>query len=93
MEDEVYNYGSFKQSKMFSKGVTCSDCHDPHSVKLKLDGDKVCLQCHAAEKYAAAAHSRHEAVSPPPGCPSCHMPTRTYMVVRMRPDSAHDVRA
>src|SRR5208283_1861976 len=37
MEDEVYNYGSFKQSKMFSKGVTCSDCHDPHSAKLRLD--------------------------------------------------------
>jgi hypothetical protein len=32
MEDEVYNYGSFRQSKMFAAGVTCSDCHDPHSV-------------------------------------------------------------
>ena len=35
MEDEVYNYGSFKQSKMFAKGVTCSDCHDPHSSRLR----------------------------------------------------------
>ncbi len=26
MRDEVYNYGSFKQSKMFAAGVTCSDC-------------------------------------------------------------------
>src|SRR3954452_5986017 len=25
MRDEVYNYGSFKQSKMFAAGVTCSD--------------------------------------------------------------------
>ena len=31
MIDEVYNYGSFKQSKMFAAGVTCSDCHEPHS--------------------------------------------------------------
>ena len=36
MQDEVYNYGSFKQSKMFAAGVTCSDCHDPHSAKLKV---------------------------------------------------------
>ena len=86
MEDEVYNYGSFKQSKMFAKGVTCSDCHDPHSSKLKLPGDGVCLTCHAPEKYAVAAHSRHEGVNPPVGCPDCHMPTRTYMVVHPRHD-------
>ena len=86
MEDEVYNYGSFKQSKMFAKGVTCSDCHDPHSAKLKLPGDGVCLQCHAAEKYAVAAHSRHDGVDPPVGCPACHMPPRTYMVVDPRHD-------
>ena len=91
MQDEVYNYGSFKQSKMFSKGVTCSDCHDPHSAKLRLDGDKVCLQCHAADKYAVATHRRHEGVDPPPGCPSCHMPTRTYMVVDPRHDHSFRV--
>ena len=53
MRDEVYNYGSFKQSKMFAAGVTCSDCHEPHSAKLRAPGDGVCLQCHAADKYAA----------------------------------------
>ena len=31
MLDEVYNYGSFKQSRMFAAGVTCSDCHEPHA--------------------------------------------------------------
>ncbi len=86
MEDEVYNYGSFKQSRMFAKGVTCSDCHDPHSTKLKAPGDGVCLQCHASDKYAVAAHSRHRGVDPPVGCPACHMPTRTYMVVDRRHD-------
>ena len=44
-------------------GVTCSDCHEPHSAKLRASGDGVCLQCHAPEKYAVAAHSRHEGVS------------------------------
>ena len=86
MLDEVYNYGSFKQSKMFAAGVTCSDCHEPHSAKLRASGDGVCLQCHAPDKYAAAAHHRHEGVSPPLGCASCHMPARTYMVVDRRHD-------
>ena len=64
MLDEVYNYGSFKQSRMFAAGVTCSDCHDPHSAKLRAAGDGVCLQCHAPAKYAAASHHRHEGADP-----------------------------
>jgi predicted CXXCH cytochrome family protein len=84
--EEAYNYGAFKQSKMFAAGVTCSDCHDPHSAKLRLSGDNTCLQCHSQEKYAAATHHRHETVSPPLACASCHMPTRNYMLV----DARHD---
>jgi predicted CXXCH cytochrome family protein len=87
MRDEVYNYGSFKQSKMFAAGVTCSDCHDPHTAKLRVAGDGICLQCHAPEKYAAASsHSHHEAVNPPVACASCHMPVHTYMVIDRRHD-------
>jgi predicted CXXCH cytochrome family protein len=86
MQDEVYNYGSFKQSRMFAAGVTCSDCHDPHSDKLKASGDGVCLQCHTSDKYATTAHSHHADVKPPVGCASCHMPTRTYMIVDPRHD-------
>jgi predicted CXXCH cytochrome family protein len=85
MLDEVYNYGSFKQSKMFAKGVTCSDCHDPHSAKLRLPVSQVCLQCHA-DRYAQASHTHHEGVKPAVTCVSCHMPTRTYMVVDQRHD-------
>jgi predicted CXXCH cytochrome family protein len=90
MLDEVYNYGSFKQSKMFAAGVTCSDCHDPHSAKLRLSGDNVCLQCHAADKYTMA-HSHHEGVNPPLACASCHMPARTYMVIDTRHDHSFRV--
>lgn len=87
MRDEVYNYGSFKQSKMFSVGVTCSDCHDPHSAKLRVAADGVCMQCHAPEKYAAgSSHSHHEAVDPPVPCAACHMPAHTYMVIDRRHD-------
>jgi predicted CXXCH cytochrome family protein len=86
MRDEVYDYGSFKQSKMFAAGVTCGDCHEPHGAKLRAPGDGVCLQCHAADKYAAVSHHRHAAASPAPACASCHMPARTYMVVDRRHD-------
>ena len=91
MLDEVYNYGSFKQSKMFAAGVTCGDCHDPHGAKSRAAGDGVCLQCHSSDKYSAAAHHRHEAASPPLSCASCHMPVRTYMVVDRRHDHSFRV--
>jgi predicted CXXCH cytochrome family protein len=86
MLDEVYNYGSFKQSRMFAAGVTCSDCHEPHGAKLLAPGDGVCLQCHSSDKYAAVAHHQHAGANPPLACASCHMPTRTYMVVDPRHD-------
>ena len=59
MRDEVYNYGSFLQSRMYQQGVTCSDCHDPHSGKLREPGNGVCFQCHSAEKYGGQAHTGH----------------------------------
>ena len=90
MLDEVYNYGSFKQSRMYAAGVTCSDCHDPHSAKLKVPGDKVCLQCHA-DTYASSTHNHHEGVTPAVGCVSCHMPERTFMVVDKRHDHSFRV--
>src|SRR5262249_27214557 len=34
IKGEVYEYGSFLQSRMFAAGVTCSDCHDPHRPEL-----------------------------------------------------------
>ena len=45
IQDEVYVYGSFLQSKMYQQGVTCSDCHDPHSLKVSGSEDGVCRQC------------------------------------------------
>ncbi|WP_080663503.1 tetratricopeptide repeat protein [Bradyrhizobium elkanii] len=86
MLDEVYNYGPFKQSKMFAAGVTCSDCHDPHAAKLRAPGDGVCLQCHASDKYEVTSHHHHEGVVPAVACASCHMPVSTYMVIDKRHD-------
>jgi predicted CXXCH cytochrome family protein len=83
--EETYNYGPFKQSKMFAAGVTCSDCHEPHAAKLRAPGDGVCFQCHAPATYAAASHSRHQGAGAP-DCIACHMPVRSYMGVDRRHD-------
>ncbi len=57
--DEVYTWGSFLESRMNAAGVTCSDCHEPHSQKLRAPGNRVCAQCHAPAKYDAATHHFH----------------------------------
>ncbi len=88
--DEVYEYGSFLQSRMFQTGVTCSDCHEPHSLKLRADGNAVCGQCHQATAFDSESHHHHPANSPGAQCANCHMPTRTYMVVDLRRD--HGIR-
>ncbi len=84
--EEPYNYTPFKQGKMFAAGVTCGDCHEPHSAKLRSPGEGVCLQCHAPDKYADVKHRHHASADPPPACTSCHMQSRTYMVVDPRHD-------
>lgn len=86
MRDEVYVHGSFLQSRMHAKGVSCSDCHDPHTQKLRAPGNAVCGQCHAPARFDAPAHHRHAAGSPGAACAACHMPTTTYMVVDPRHD-------
>jgi tetratricopeptide (TPR) repeat protein len=86
IDGEVYVYGSFLQSRMYRAGVTCSDCHDPHSLALKTPGNGVCQQCHAAEKYETVAHHFHPPGSAGASCVECHMPAKNYMVVDPRRD-------
>lgn len=86
IREEVYVYGSFLQSKMFEKGVVCTDCHDPHSARLKVDGNALCSSCHAPAVYDSEAHTFHASGTPGSNCVDCHMPARTYMVVDPRRD-------
>ena len=90
IKGEVYEYGSFIQSRMFHEGVTCSDCHDPHSSKLRADGNALCLQCHLSQKYDSPSHHFHKIGTTASHCVECHMPTRTYMVIDARRD--HSIR-
>lgn len=90
IRDEVYEYGSFLQSRMYREGVRCTDCHDPHSLKLKAEGNQLCAQCHVPGKYDGPAHHHHEVGKAGANCVDCHMPTTNYMVVDPRRD--HSIR-
>ena len=102
IKDEVFEVGSFEQSKMFSKGVRCSNCHNPHSNELKAPGNGVCLQCHnsagktpydsvdgsglQAKNYDSIEHTHHQPDQPGSQCVDCHMPGKFYMVNDLRHD-------
>ncbi|RJG10550.1 hypothetical protein D3879_21385 [Pseudomonas cavernicola] len=107
IKDEVFEYGSFVQSRMHSAGVRCSDCHEPHSAKLRLSGNAVCTQCHnpqarprragiqagglIGKDYESPDHHRHAAGSIGAQCSSCHMPGKWYMQVDYRHDHSFSV--
>src|ERR1022692_2884158 len=90
--EEDYEWGSFLQSKMYNQGVTCSDCHDPHSSKLpQVALNSVCGKCHSLAKFGSEQHHHHKADSAGALCVNCHMPTKTYMVIDARRDHSFRV--
>ena len=97
IQDEVYVYGSFLQSKMHQRGVRCTDCHDPHSASLKRPGNDTCTFCHQATPpdqfttlspnlYDSPEHHFHEPGTEGAQCVNCHMVAQDYMVVDPRRD-------
>jgi Tfp pilus assembly protein PilF/cytochrome c553 len=58
--DEVYEFGSFTQSRMFEKEVMCSDCHDSHSATTREPDNRLCLQCHRPDIYDTPRHHFHK---------------------------------
>lgn len=89
--DEVYVWGSFLQSRMHAAGVVCSDCHDPHALRIEGAPDAACGRCHRPEVFAAPAHHHHRPGTPGARCVECHMPARTYMLVDPRRDHSFRV--
>lgn len=98
---EDYEFGSFSQSKMYAAGVACTHCHDPHTTKVKIQGNGLCEQCHTptppkqfpslqAKNYDTPEHHHHQPGSPGAQCVNCHMPEHTYMQVDKRRD--HSIR-
>ncbi|GAB1462026.1 hypothetical protein MASR2M50_38010 [Thauera sp.] len=98
--DEVFEYGSYRQSRMYQAGVACTDCHDPHRGRLRADGNALCTACHnpapdrgrfpglQAQDYDAPAHHFHGGGGAGSQCVDCHMPSCNYMVVHPRRDHA-----
>jgi predicted CXXCH cytochrome family protein len=87
VREEDFEFASFQMSRMGQKGVTCRDCHQPHSGKLvaPVENNALCLQCHAPPGNRGAipidplAHSFHKPDSPGNRCVECHMPVNVYM--------------
>ena len=74
----------FVQSLMYTRGVTCFSCHDPHGTTneamLREPVNQVCTVCHGANTQngphaiSIEAHTHHKAGSPGSQCVACHMP-------------------
>ncbi len=85
--EEDYVYGSFIQSRMYDENVRCTDCHDPHSVKVKFNDNRLCTQCHTKAQYDTPLHHFHpDSAMPGTLCVECHMPDTRYMVADPRRD-------
>jgi Flp pilus assembly protein TadD len=88
---EVYVYASFIQSKMYAQNVKCNDCHNVHSLELKFEGNRLCLECHEPTKYDSKDHHFHEINTEAAECINCHMPGRYYMGNDFRRDHSFRV--
>lgn len=89
--NESFVYGSFVQSVMHQKGVVCTDCHQPHSAKIKQPDNAVCHQCHLNNEFNAENHSFHTEGTAGSKCVDCHMVTTTHMQVDPRHDHSFNV--
>ncbi|TXI18139.1 MAG: tetratricopeptide repeat protein, partial [Nitrosomonas sp.] len=67
-------------------GVICSDCHEPHSLKLRAPGNQVCTQCHVADRFETETHHFHVKGKAGSHCVDCHMPVKIYMQIDTRRD-------
>ncbi len=71
-------YIDFVSGAHFTRaGMTCMNCHDQHSGKLKnSDANALCSSCHTSLQApgALAAHTRHKPDSDGSRCAGCHMP-------------------
>ena len=74
----------FVTSLMYSRGVTCFSCHDPHGsdndAMLRQPGSDVCMTCHGPNSQngphtaTVEQHTHHAEASAGSQCVACHMP-------------------
>ena len=83
----------FVQSLMYTRGVTCSSCHDPHgttnNADLRKPAQQMCLTCHSANgangprAVSVEAHTHHKADSAGSECIACHMPKTSQTIANV----------
>ena len=91
IKDEDYEFEAFLGSKMYQDGVTCLDCHNPHSYKNTLSGNELCMRCHKggypkAPVIDPVQHGHHKLTDHGSDCIGCHMPVTVYMQRHPRRD-------
>lgn len=91
VKEEDFEYAAFRGSKMHAAGVSCVNCHDPHSGQLAAQGNPLCMTCHGGGNKLAPViqpevHSHHPLGSTGDSCIECHMPTTVYMQRHPRRD-------
>jgi len=73
----------FVRDAMYKHGITCINCHDPHSLSntaKKPEGNRACMKCHSfgsiigPHQDSLQAHTHHKADSKGSLCIECHMP-------------------
>lgn len=87
---QVFEVGSFLQSREYRKGVSCADCHDSHTGRTLESGNDLCLRCHQDTKFDVPEHHHHVAGNAGAQCINCHMPAHTYAAGEKRHD--HSIR-
>jgi predicted CXXCH cytochrome family protein len=87
VRDEVFEWVAFRGSRMFEKGVVCTDCHSAHSGALVREGDELCLGCHGPE-MPVVQHDHHDGAV---ACVDCHMPTTVFMQRDPRRDHSFSI--
>ena len=73
----------YVQSSMYKHGITCMNCHDPHTIDNTAEtprGDEFCMSCHkfgsplGPHQSTLTAHTKHKPDSTGSSCIECHMP-------------------
>lgn len=91
-------YNGLLRTPCYQRGeMSCLSCHGMHKpadgprplkewaddqLKLGMDGDQACLQCHDSFAADLAAHTHHKADSSGSRCYNCHMPYTTYGLLK-----------
>jgi len=101
IRDEDYEVTAFLGSKMHAAGVRCIDCHEPHTAKVRVQGNYMCYVCHVGPVVAVTnaintqpvgpridpeTHSHHKIDERGDFCVDCHMPQTVYMQRHARHD-------